>query len=97
MFWSGSGRKDAPKLHSMDISYIITVLLSSIKPPQKLAATMGTQSGPSGQATTTGKQYLTVEGTISPNSNVTHKSMRQIKDLLQTASLLGRNFNDIKT
>jgi hypothetical protein len=93
MFWAGSGRKEAPKLHSIDISYIITILLSSIKPPQKVAATMGTQSGPSGQIATTGKQFLTVEGGILPNNNVTHKSMRQIKDLLQTVSLLGRNFN----
>jgi len=96
MFWAGSGRKDAPKLHSIDISYIITILLSSIKPSQKVAATMGTQSGPSGQISTTGKQFLTVEGGILPNNNITHKSMRQIKDLLQTVSLLGRNFNDKK-
>jgi hypothetical protein len=82
MFWAGSGRKDAPKIHSIDISYIITILLSSVKLPSKLASTMGTQSG---QATSTTKQFLTVGEAF----NVAHKSMRQLKDLLQIASLLG--------
>jgi hypothetical protein len=92
MFWAGSGRKDAPKLHSVDISYIVTIILSSIKPPAKLATTMGAQNTSVGQITTTGKQYLTVggEGPL-PNNTNTHKSMRQLKDLLKTASLLGNN------
>src|SRR5262249_18376736 len=91
MFWAGSGRKDAPKLHSIDISYIITILLNSIKPPVKLTSPMSTQSGPSGLITPTGKQYLSVTEGIS---NITHKSMKQLIDLLQSASLLGRNFDD---
>jgi hypothetical protein len=82
MFWAGSGRKDAPKIHSADISYIITILLSSIKLPSKLATTMGTQSG---QAVSTGKQFLTVGEPF----NVSHRSMKQLKDLLQISSLLG--------
>jgi hypothetical protein len=86
MFWASSGRKDAPKLHSIDISYIITILLNSIKP--------ATTTSPVGQIAPTGKQYLTVGEVVLPNSNATHKSIRQFKDLLQTASLLGRNLNN---
>lgn len=89
MFWTSSGRKDAPKLHPTDLSYIITILLNSIKPPSKFAATMGAQSGPSGHVASSGKQHLTVAEATLPNSNVAHKSIRQLKDLLQTASLLG--------
>jgi hypothetical protein len=98
MFWAGSGRKDAPKIHSIDISYIITILINSIKPPSKLAAAMGTQGGggggapgqiTSGPSTSSGKQHLTIGEAILQNSSFTHKSMRQLKDLLQTASLLG--------
>ncbi|CAF3737280.1 unnamed protein product, partial [Adineta steineri] len=98
MFWSGSGRKDAPKIHSVDISYIITILINALKPPSKLAAAMGTQGGPgsgapgqisSGPGTGGGKQHLTIGEAILQNSSFTHKSMRQLKDLLQTASLLG--------
>jgi hypothetical protein len=93
MFWAGSGRKDAPKLHSVDISYIVTIILSSIKPPPKLATTMGAQNPSAGQITTTGKQFLTVggEGPLPNNNNSTHKSMRQLKDLVKTASLLGND------
>jgi hypothetical protein len=97
MFWAGSGRKDVPKLHSIDISYIITILLSSIKPPEKLVTTMSAQSAPSGPVATTGRQYLTVEGGILPNSNITHKSMRELRDLSQIASLLGRNLDNQET
>jgi len=93
MFWAGSGRKDAPKLHSIDISYIITILIGSIKSPVKLASTMGTQGGSSGQIADTGKQYLTVVDPTLPISGLLHKSKsgRQLKDLLQTVSLLGMN------
>ncbi|UJR28934.1 hypothetical protein I4U23_010152 [Adineta vaga] len=98
MFWAGSGRKDAPKIHSIDISYIITILINSLKPPSKLAAAMGAQTGPgsgapgqisSGPGAGGGKQHLTIGEAILQNSSFTHKSMRQLKDLLQTASLLG--------
>ncbi|CAF0895311.1 unnamed protein product [Rotaria sp. Silwood1] len=98
MFWAGSGRKDAPKIHSMDISYIISILLNALKPSSKLASAMGTQSGPgggpsgqisSGPGTGGGKQHLTIGEAILQNSSFTHKSVRQLKDLLQTASLLG--------
>ena len=82
MFWAGSGRKDAPKIHSVDISHIITILLSSIKLPSKLATTMGTQNA---QAVSTGKQFLTVGEAFT----VSHRSIKQLKDLLQIASLLG--------
>jgi len=70
MFWAGSGRKDAPKIHSVDISYIITILINSIKPPSKLALAMGTQSASgsgapgqisSGPGTSGGKQHLTID------------------------------------
>ena len=98
MFWAGSGRKDAPKIHALDISYIITILISSLKPPSKLAAAMGAQSGPGTGApgqmtsgtggTSGGKQHLTIGEAILQNSSFTHKSMRQLKDLLQTACLL---------
>lgn len=86
MFWAGSGQKDVPKFHLHDISHIITVLLSSIKPTAKLATTMGTQTT---TIPTNTKQFLSVgENILAPNS-LTHKSMRQIKDLVQAASLLG--------
>jgi hypothetical protein len=93
MFSASSGRKDAPKIHSIDISYIITILIGSIKSPFKLASTMGTQGGSSGQIADSGKQYLTVVDTTLPVSGLLHKSksIRQLKDLLQTASLLGMN------
>ncbi|CAF0857757.1 unnamed protein product [Adineta steineri] len=89
MFSASSGRKDAPKLHVLDISYIITILINTIKPPSKLAVTMGTQNGPSGQGTSSGRQHLTVTESNAPNSNLSHKTIRQLRDLLQTASLLG--------
>ena len=86
MFLACTGRSDAPKFHSNDISYIITILLSSLKPASKLASTMGT----SGQSTTTtGKQFLIMTDTIIPGSSFTHRSIKQMKDLIQTASLLG--------
>jgi hypothetical protein len=100
MFWAGSGRKDAPKIHSIDISYIITILINSLKPPSKLAAAMGVQgtvgSGAPGQISSGatsggGKQHLTISEAILQNSSFTHKSMRQLKDLLQTASLLSKS------
>ena len=99
MFWAGSGRKDAPKIHSNDIAYIITILINSLKPPSKLAAAMGVQGGigsggpsqiGSGPSSGTGKQHLTISEAILQNSSFTHKSMRQLKDLLQTACLLGK-------
>ncbi|CAF1474341.1 unnamed protein product, partial [Rotaria sordida] len=98
MFWAGSGRKDAPKLHSIDISYIIFILLNALKPISKLATAMAAQGGPgsgaggqisSGPSAGGGKQHLTIGEAILQNSSFTHKSMRQLKDLLQTASLLG--------
>ena len=89
MFWAGSGRKDAPKLHSLDLSYILTILLNSIKPVEKLTSTASTQNSSFAQNTTPAKQYLTVgEGRLTNNAN-TQKSIRQFKDLLQTASFLG--------
>ena len=90
MFWASSGRKDAPKLHAQDISYIVTILLNSIKPPSKLAVTMGTQNGPSGPTTSGGRQHLTVGDATAPNSNLSHKSIKQLRELLHTSSLLGR-------
>ena len=42
-----------------------------------------------GPVPTGGKQHLTISEAILQNSSFTHKSMRQLKDLLQTASLLG--------
>ena len=95
MFWASSGRKDAPKLHSLDISYIITILISSIKTPLKLASTMGTQSGSPGQLGGSGKQYLAVAEATLPNSGSPQKSKRQLKDLLQAASLLGMNHSKL--
>ena len=92
MFWAGNGRKDAPKIHSMDISYVITILLSSVKPPLKLVSTMGRQSGQLGPISSGGKQHLTVGEAILPSVSFTHKSIRQIKDILQAASLLGITF-----
>lgn len=98
MFWAGSGRKDAPKIHPTDITYIITILINSLKPPSKLAAAMGVQGtvggGTSGQlgpgaTTNTTKQHLTISEAILQNSSFTHKSMKQLKDLLHTACLLG--------
>ncbi|CAF1372114.1 unnamed protein product [Adineta ricciae] len=89
MFWASSGRKDAPKLHAVDISYIVTILLNSIKPPSKLAVTMGTQSGPSGQTTSGARQHLTVGEATAPSSNLSHKSIKQLRELLHTSSLLG--------
>ncbi|CAF0812442.1 unnamed protein product, partial [Didymodactylos carnosus] len=90
MFWAGSGRKDAPKIHPIDLSYVITILINSLKPTSKLASAMGTGAvgsgaggGSSGQ-----KQHLTIGEALMSNS-FTHKSMRQLKDLHQTASLLG--------
>ena len=98
MFWAGSGRKDAPRIHPVDISYVITILINALKPPSKLASAIATQtagaSGAPGQINTGtgssgGKQHLTISEAILQNSSFTHKSMRQLKDLLQTASLLG--------
>ncbi|UJR20708.1 hypothetical protein I4U23_023829 [Adineta vaga] len=89
LFWASSGRKDTPKLHALDISYIVTILLNSIKPPSKLAVTMGTQSGPTGQNVSSGKQHLTVTEATVPNSHLSHKSVKQLKELLHTTSLLG--------
>ncbi|CAF3529479.1 unnamed protein product, partial [Rotaria sp. Silwood2] len=89
LLWMSSERKDAPKIHSSDISFIITILLNSVKSPLKLATTMGTQNISLGHLTNSGKQYLTSGEPIIPNINYTHKSMKQLKYLLQTASLLG--------
>ena len=95
MFHSSSGRKDAPKIHAADISYIITILINSLKPSTKLPSAIGTQGGvgvvgASGLTSSSGKQHLTIGEAILQNSSFTHKSMRQLKGLLQTVSLLGR-------
>ena len=98
MFWAGSGRKDAPKIHPVDISYIINILINAIKPSSKFASAMGATGGgggggpgpiSGGPGSGGGKQHLTIGEAILQNSSFTHKSMRQLKDLLQTASLLG--------
>lgn len=98
MFWAGSGRKDAPKIHPVDISYIINILINAIKPSSKFASAMGASGGggsggtgpiSGGSGSGGGKQHLTIGEAILQNSSFTHKSMRQLKDLLQTASLLG--------
>ena len=47
---------------------------------------MGTQATP---MPTNPKQFLAVTENVLSLNNPTHKSMRQIKDLVQTASLLG--------
>lgn len=91
MFWACTGRNDAPKFHPNDISYIVTILISSIKPASKLASTMGTQTAPPGAAGgTTARQYLIVNDNAVPGNSFTHKSMKQMKDLVQAASLLGK-------
>lgn len=51
---------------------------------------MGTQNAPSGPGAPGTKQYLNIGEAAMPNSSFTHKSIRQLRDLLQTASLLGR-------
>ena len=86
MFWAGSGRKDAPKLHPTDISYIVTVLLNSIKSPTKLATTMGTQT-PSSMSSS--KPFLTVGEGLLSIPTVAYRSMKHVKDLLQVGSFLG--------
>ncbi|CAF3810181.1 unnamed protein product, partial [Didymodactylos carnosus] len=90
MFWAGSGRKDAPKIHPIDLSYVIGILINSLKPTSKLASAMGTGAGGSGTGggSSGQKQHLTIGEALLSNS-FTHKSMRQLKDLNQTASLLG--------
>ena len=84
-----SEQKDGQKLHPMDISYIITILLSSVKPPLKLATTMGTQNISMANIVNAGKQHLTLgEATLASNTFI-HKPIRQLKYFLQTVSLLG--------
>jgi hypothetical protein len=59
---------------------------------------MGTQSGPAGPIGSSGKQFfLTVGEALLPSSSFTHKSTRQLKDLLQIASLLGKTCSAILT
>ncbi|CAF0814942.1 unnamed protein product [Rotaria sordida] len=89
LLWMSSEQKNVQKIHSNDISYIITILLNSVKSNLKLATTMGTQNLSLGHLNNTGKQYLTSGETILPNINFTHKSMKQLKYLSRTASLLG--------
>lgn len=86
MFWAGSGRKDAPKFHPVDISYIVTILLNSIRCPTKLATTMGTQN-PSPISGT--KPYLTVSEGLLSIPTMAYRSMKHAKDLLQMSSYLG--------
>ena len=90
MFRACSDRSDAPKFHNADISYIVTFLANSIKPASKLASTMGAQLGPSCQASVMGKQHLNTGDPVLQNNNMPQKSMKQLKDLSQTVSLLGK-------
>lgn len=93
MFWASSNRRDTPKLHALDISFIVTVLISSIKTPLKLTSTMGTQSSAPGPIAGSGKQYLAVMESGPSSSGSSHKSIRQLKELLQITSLLGMNYS----
>lgn len=80
----------------MDISYIITILINSVKPPLKLATTMGTQNTSLGHVVnTTGKQHSSSGENALPTNIFTHKSLKQLKQLLQAASLLGTEFSVI--
>ncbi|CAF4414152.1 unnamed protein product [Rotaria socialis] len=89
LFWMSSEQKDGQKLHPMDISYIITVLLSSVKPPLKPATTIGTQNISMASIVNAGKQHLILgEATLASNT-FSHKPIGQLKYLAQTVSLLG--------
>lgn len=91
LIWMSSERKDALKINSADISYIITLLLSSIAPESKAAAAIGTQSVSIVNTVNAAKQHLLFGDTSVSNSNVTYKSMKQLKHFSQAASLLGKN------
>ena len=89
MLWAGSGEHAVSRFHPADLSYIITILLSSFKSTSKLGATMGTLNVLSANIGTGGKQFLTVAETTPSNGNLTPKSMRRLRNSLQTVSLLG--------
>jgi len=40
LFHSASDAKDAPKLNSNDLAFVVSMLLNAVKPPSKLAATL---------------------------------------------------------
>lgn len=88
LFWSASDRKDSPKLNNQDVSFIVALLLNSLKPPSKLAATLLLQAPK--------QQFLsTAFESGAPGTNVYNKSAKQIKEITNQSTFLGKLLFDL--
>ena len=84
LFYSASDKKDAPKLNSTDISFVITILLNALKPPSKLATTLLLQAP---------KQHHLLNvfdaNSTSMLNNSYNKTSKQLKDIITQSTFLG--------
>jgi hypothetical protein len=81
LFWSASERRDAPKFNASDISYLVTLVLNSLKPPSKLAATLLLQA----------PKQQNILSLFESNSaaGVNNKSAKQMKEIVNQSTFLG--------
>lgn len=85
LFWCSSDRKDTPKLSSLDISFLITNLLSLLKPTSKVVPTLLLQVPKP-------HHFIAAFDTsmLSYNSFY-NKSARQLKDIVCQSTFLGKH------
>jgi hypothetical protein len=80
LFWGASNKKDSPKLNTDDLSFAVNMLLNSLKPPSKLAASL--------LLTAPKQHHLTSAFESNQSNNLNNKSHRHIKDLINQSAFL---------
>ncbi len=85
ILWCSSGRKDSPTLNACDVSFLMTNLLSLLKPTSKLVPNLHLQ-------TPKPTFIASFDTSIIGQSSFYNKSARQLKDILTQSAFLGRTF-----
>lgn len=78
LFYSAADCKNSPKLNSSDMTFVCTLLLNSLKPPSKLAATLLLQAP---------KQHHL--NAFDASSGVPTKNSKHMKDIISQSTFLG--------
>jgi hypothetical protein len=86
IFWCSSERKDSPTLNPCDVSFLITNLLSLLKPTSKLVPN-------SHLLVPKPNNFIaSLDANIGGQNNYYNKSAKQLKDILTQSAFLGNTF-----
>jgi len=83
LFWSASERRDSPKFNASDISFLVSLVLNSLKPPSKLAATLLLQAPK--------QQNILSLFDSSSTTGANNKSAKQMKEIVNQSTFLGNS------